>query len=212
MAHRYPLTSRWHFITRWRVKGAAEEVFEILSAPLEYPRWWPSVYLMVREIASGDRGGSGRSVGLLTRGWLPYKLRWQATTTSEVRPPDRIVIQASGDFDGRGIWSIVQDGAYADVTFDWKLTATKPLLRVLSPLFRPAFEANHRWAMEQGQKSLELELARYRSATVEEMNAIPPPATPKELWSRALAAGAVMAAGLIAGLLKTQTSSAPRAS
>lgn len=211
MAYQEALKSRWHFITRWRVKGTAEEVFGILSAPLEYPRWWPSVYLMVREIAPGDRGGAGRSVGLLTRGWLPYKLRWRATTT-EVHPPDRIVIQARGDFDGRGIWSIVQDGAWADVTFDWKLTANKPLLRVLSPLFRPAFEANHRWAMEQGRKSLELELARYRSATVEEMNAIPQPASPKEVWNRALAAGAVLAAGLIAGLLKTQGASAPRAS
>jgi hypothetical protein len=61
--------------------------------------------------------------------------------------------------------------------------------------------------MEQGRKSLELELARYRSATVEEMNIIPPPVGPKELWNQALAGGAVLAAGLIAGLLKTQTSS-----
>jgi hypothetical protein len=205
------LKARWHFITRWRMKGTAEEVFEILGAPLEYPRWWPSVYLMVREISSGDRVGKGRRVGLLTRGWLPYTLRWQATT-NEVHRPDRILIQASGDFEGRGIWSIVQDGAYVDVTFDWKLTAQKPLVRVLTPLFRAAFEANHRWAMEQGRKSLELELARYRSATVEEMNAIPPPACPKELRIRALAGGAVLAAGVIAGLLRTQTSSVSRAS
>jgi uncharacterized protein YndB with AHSA1/START domain len=193
------MANHYHFITRWRVKGTAEEVFEILSAPLEYQRWWPSVYLMVRETAPGK-------VKLLTRGWLPYTLRWEATT-SEVHRPDRIVVQASGDLDGRGIWSIVQNGLVTDVTFDWKLTSAKPLLRYLTPLVRPAFEANHRWAMEQGRKSLELELARYRSATVEEMNIIPPPVGPKELWNQALAGGAVLAAGLIAGLLKTQTSS-----
>ena len=205
------MANQFHFITRWRVKGTAEEVFAILGAPLEYPRWWPSAYLMVREIATGDRVGRGRSVGLLTRGWLPYRLRWQATT-SEVRLPERFVVQASGDFEGRGIWSIVQDGAFTDITFDWKLTAKKRLLRMLSPLFHTAFEANHRWAMEQGRMSLELELERYRSSTVEEMNTVPPPAAPKEIWNRALASGALLAAGLIAGLLKTQNSLTPRSS
>jgi hypothetical protein len=193
------MANHYHFITRWRVKGTAEEVFGILSEPLEYPRWWPSVYLMVREVAPGN-------VRLLTRGWLPYKLRCEATT-SEMQSPNRLVVRASGDFEGRGIWSIVQNGSLTDITFDWKLTATRPLFRLLTPVFRPAFEANHRWAMEQGRKSLELELARYRSATVEEMNTIPPPVGPKELWNRTLAAGAVLAAGLIAGLLTTQTSS-----
>ena len=193
------MANHYHFITRWRVKGSAEDVFEVLSAPLEYPRWWPSVYLTVRETAPGR-------VRLLTRGWLPYTLRWEATT-SQVHRPDRIVVQATGDFEGRGIWSIVQNGTSTDVTYDWKVTATKSVLRYLAPVFRPAFEANHRWAMEQGLKSLELELARYRSATVEEMNTIPAPAGPKELWNRTLAGGAVLAAGLIAGLLSTQTTS-----
>src|SRR5947208_4215443 len=103
------MPNQYRFITRWRVKGTAEEVFAILSEPLEYPRWWPSVYLMVRETAPG-------SVSLLTRGWLPYTVRWQAKT-GEVHRPDRMVVQANGDFEGRGIWSMVQDGPFTDVTF-----------------------------------------------------------------------------------------------
>src|SRR5437588_7101520 len=77
-----PMANHYHFITRWRVKGTAEEVYDILSEPLEYPRWWPSVYLMVRE-------GQGHRLNLLTRGWLPYTLAWQSTTT-ESRRPSRI--------------------------------------------------------------------------------------------------------------------------
>ncbi|MES1258209.1 MAG: polyketide cyclase, partial [Acidobacteriota bacterium] len=142
-----------------------------------------------------------------TKGWLPYRLRWEAVTT-ESRRPNRIALRATGDLEGRGIWSILQDGAFTDVTFDWKLTAGKPFLRWLSPVLRPVFEANHRWAMQQGEKSLELELARYRADTVEEMNAVAPPAGPSELWTRALAAGAVLAAGLVAGLVKTGDSHA----
>ena len=75
---------------------------------------------------------------LHTKGWLPYTLTWNARTVESV-PPSRIAITASGDFAGRGIWSIVPDGDSVDVTFDWKLSAEKPLLRYLSFLLKPAF-------------------------------------------------------------------------
>ncbi len=111
-----------------------------------------------------------RRVSLLTKGWLPYTLRWEALTT-ESKPPHLLSIEAFGDFSGRGIWSIVRDddaddgadNAATSVTFDWKIGANKPLLRNLSFLFRPAFEANHRWAMEQGRQCLERELKRRRN-------------------------------------------------
>lgn len=204
------MANQYHFITRWRVKGTAEEVFGILSQPLDYPRWWPSVYLTIRELASGDLDGRGRRISLLTKGWLPFQLHWEASTVDSQRP-HRIVIRANGDFEGRGIWSIVEDDDFVDITFDWKLAAEKPLLRWLTLLLRPAFEANHRWAMEQGLKSLELELARCRAATAEEMNAIPSPDGPKELWSKAIATGTVLAAGLVAGLLATHETASQRA-
>ena len=185
----------YHFLSRWRFQAAAEEIFAILSDPLEYPRWWPSVYLAAREVAPGR-------VRLLTRGWLPYKLRWDAQTEG-TRPPELLAIRASGDFMGNGVLSVVQDGEFADVTFDWKLTAEKPLLRYLSFVLRPAFEANHRWAMEQGRKSLELELARYRATTVEEMNLVPPPPRAADLIRRDVFAGVMLSAAVIAGLWET---------
>lgn len=158
----------WHFITRWRVEATPEEVYSILSQPADYPRWWPSVYLDVRALESG---GSYR---LLTKGWLPYRLRWTAHTM-ESQPPHRLVVEASGDFNGRGIWSIVADGAYCDITFDWKIRAEKPLLRYLTPVLRPVFEANHRWAMAQGEQSLRLELERSRAWDVASANAVAAP-------------------------------------
>ena len=93
---------------------------------------------------------------------------------------------------------IVQDADCCDVTFDWKLTANKPLLRYLSFLLRPAFEANHRWAMEQGRRSLELELARGRATSFEELIAVPSPPQANELIRFDVLAGAVLSAGIIA--------------
>jgi hypothetical protein len=173
---------RYHFLTRWRVAATAEEVYDILSLPLDYPRWWPSVYLAARELTSSR-------VRLRTTGWLPYILRWEAVTT-EARRPNLLAIRASGDFDGRGIWSIVQDGEFADITFDWKVNIQKPLLRYLSFALKPAFEANHRWAMQQGRRSLELELARGRVHNMEEMNSIAPAPGPHQFPTRPVVAGA----------------------
>jgi hypothetical protein len=161
------VNNQYHFITRWRLEASAEEIFDILDQPLEYPRWWPSVYLSIQA------GGPG-TVRMITRGWLPYRLKWEARTTDR-KPPHLLAVEATGDLEGRGIWSVVSEGEFTTATFDWKVTARKPLLRRLSFLFRPAFEANHRWAMQQGFRSLELELARSRANTVEEMSVIPDP-------------------------------------
>ena len=187
----------YRFITRWRLKATAEEVFGILSQPLEYPRWWPSVYLTVREVKRGSPTGRGREFRFQTKGWLPYTLRWNARTV-ESKLPNTIEMTASGDFQGRGIWSIVPDGEYVDITFDWKLSAEKPLLRYLSFLLRPAFEANHRWAMEEGARDLELEVARGRANSVEEMNAIPRPVGPTHFPGKATVAGVAIATALAA--------------
>ena len=169
------MTNSYYFITRWRVKANTEEVFAIISDPLEYPRWWPSVYLEAEDLIPGHAPGVGRRIRLLTRGWLPYTLRWESLVTA-VERPNRLEIRARGDLNGRGIWSLVQNGDYCDITFDWKLSAEKPLLAALSFALKPFFEANHRWAMAQGEACLKLELARSRALTPEELNAVPLPA------------------------------------
>lgn len=198
-------SNHYRFITRWRVRATAEEVYAILSQPLEYPRWWPSVYLTVRELQSGEPSGKGREFRLHTKGWLPYTLDWDAKTVS-AREPFHIIITASGDFVGRGIWSIVPDGDFVDISFDWKLSAEKPLLRYLSFVLKPAFEANHRWAMDQGLRDLELELARSRAQTVEEMNSIAAPVGPPRLVGKSVVAGALLATAILGLAIGTHES------
>ncbi|HEV7858027.1 MAG TPA: SRPBCC family protein [Pyrinomonadaceae bacterium] len=167
----------YHFITHWRVEGTLEEVSDVLDNVLDLPRWWPSVYLDVEVLEPGDERGVGKLVSLYTKGWLPYTLRWRFRVIDS-RYPDGSTIQALGDFEGRGIWTFEQDGRFVNVTYDWKIRATKPLLSALSFLLKPIFEANHLWAMARGEESLKLELARRRARTPEEAARIPPPPTP----------------------------------
>src|SRR5262249_59935663 len=89
----------YQFVSRWRVEGTCGEVADVLGDPLALARWWPSVYLDVREIRPPDPDGLGRRVRLRTRGWLPYTLTWEFVVV-ESRYPSGFTIVATGDFEG----------------------------------------------------------------------------------------------------------------
>jgi hypothetical protein len=170
-------TNDYHFITHWQVEGTVKEVADILKEATALSRWWPSVYLDIKELEPGDQDGVGRVVSLYTKGWLPYTLRWQFRVTQS-RYPNGFSLEAWGDFDGAGVWSFEQEGPQVSIIYDWRIRANKPLLSALSFLFKPIFAANHRWAMARGEESLRLELERRRAATVEEAARVPPPPQP----------------------------------
>jgi hypothetical protein len=154
--------NEYRFVTRWVLETTPEELFDVLDQPQDYVRWWPSVWLRADQIDRGGANGVGRRVRFLSRGWLPYTLRWTAETIA-VNHPGRIVIRASGDFEGSGEWTIYAiDATHTEATYVWTITATKPLLKYLSPLLRPLFEWNHRWAMSRGEESLRAELYKRR--------------------------------------------------
>jgi len=186
----------YHFITHWHIDGTVEEVAEVLGDALSLTRWWPAVYLAIKEIAPGDENGVGRVIDLYTKGWLPYTLRWSFRVT-ESSYPHGFSLEAWGDFNGRGIWTLTQEGAQVYVVYDWKIRADKPLLRTFSFLLKPIFAANHRWAMAKGEESLRLELARRRANTAAERASIPPPPGPSSAYPFYLLLVAVAIAGML---------------
>lgn len=138
----------------------------MLADPLDLKRWWPSVYLDVKELQPGDPTTRvGRVIDLYTKGWLPYTLRWNFTVTESARPSG-FKLTAHGDFEGTGVWTIAPDGEDTVARYDWRISAEKPLLRYGSLVLRPIFGANHRWAMARGLESLDLELRRRRGEKV----------------------------------------------
>jgi hypothetical protein len=189
-------SSQYHFVTDWRVEGTCGEVADVLGDPLALARWWPSVYLDVQELQPPDANGLGRRVRLHTKGWLPYTLTWEFEVV-ESRYPHGFTIVASGDFDGRGVWAIQQNGSSVDIAYDWRIRAEKPLLRNLSFVLKPIFEANHRWAMARGEESLRIELAR-RRATSDAMRAqLPAPPGPVTYAGIGLVASIVAVGGAL---------------
>lgn len=169
----------YHFITHWHLPNTTvDEVSDILGNGPDLPRWWPSVYLAVKELEPGEpQTGIGKVIDLYTKGWLPYTLRWKFRVT-EANAPHGFQLEAWGDFIGRGIWTFDPEGDGVLATYDWKIRAGKPLLRRLSFLLKPVFSANHVWAMRMGERSLLLELERRRAGNPEEAARVPNPPPP----------------------------------
>ena len=170
-------TNSYHFIDRWRVEADVKEVADILEDWLSLPRWWGSTYFAVKEIEPGGEHGIGRLIEVRAGGWLPYTLRMNLRTV-ESRYPHGFSVDASGDLEGRCVWTLAADGKFVDVTYDWTIHANKPIIEKLSFLLKPIFRSNHNWCMNRGEESLKLELLRRRAASSETLMQLPPPPRP----------------------------------
>jgi uncharacterized protein YndB with AHSA1/START domain len=140
------------FVDQWVVEAPIEPVFAALADATTYPRWWRPVYLDVE--VDGPL-----AVGQVSRqhfkGRFPYHLR---STSRIVRldPPQLVAAEVEGDLRGEGVWTLTARGEETThVRFDWTVYADRPLLRVLTPVLRPAFRWNHNWAIQRAMAGLE---------------------------------------------------------
>ena len=121
--------------------------------------------------------GVGKRLGLHTQGWLPYRLHWQLHVV-EHDAPARLAFEATGDFVGKGAWTLYDRGDSTRVEYEWTIRADKPLIRLFSLLLKPVFALNHRWAMARGLESLLIEVERRHGRAVR-----PPPRPVSAAWS-----------------------------
>jgi uncharacterized protein YndB with AHSA1/START domain len=197
--------NEYRFVTRWRVRGTPEEVYEVLNNPTDLVHWWPAVYLDVTDVTAE---GEESVYAMDTTGLFPYTLHWRLHPV-ERTPHERIELEARGDLVGRGVWTIAESPASADpwvdITYEWTVRADKPLLRWFSVLLRPVFALNHRWAMATGEKSLRRELARRRAPTEDARARFPAPPEPTPTSSRPLMVGLVLVAFVICGITRLRS-------
>ena len=170
-------TVDYHFVDRWRVEADCRAVADIIEDALSLPRWWGSVYFDVKEIEPGGERGIGKLFSVRAGGWLPYTLKINFRTV-ESRYPNGFTMDATGDLEGKGIWTFEPDGPFVNVTYDWTIRANKPVIEKFSFFLKPIFRSNHNWTMRRGEESLKLELLRRRAKSPEDLARIPPPPRP----------------------------------
>ncbi|MFN8524285.1 MAG: polyketide cyclase [Chloroflexota bacterium] len=157
-------SNEYVFVDRWRVRGAVQEVSDIIGDAPGLVTWWGSVYESVEIVEPGDARGVGQVVRIVAHGRLPYTVRFSFRIT-ESRAPHGFSLEAWGDFNGTGMWTFAQVGPWVDVRYDWRIKAEKPVLKWLSFALKPIFAWNHRWCMAQGQEGLRRLLESRRPAT-----------------------------------------------
>ncbi len=148
------LTNReYEFVDEWHVDAPPEAVFDVLADGSTYPQWWRPVYISTE--ADDGPPELGKVVKHHFKGRLPYTLR-VTTTTVGLERPHRIEVETDGDLRGTGIWTLTRsESGGTHVCFDWRVHADRKLLRLLTPLLRPALRWNHKWAIARAMDGLE---------------------------------------------------------
>jgi uncharacterized protein YndB with AHSA1/START domain len=141
--------AQYQFVDTWHLAADIERVYELVGEPLQYPRWWGDVWLS----AEGDGGEPrpGKHIEVVTRGFLPYRIRWSLTCLEADRP-SRITSRMEGDFEGTATWLLSEADGRVTAQLDFRPDVRKPGVRQLTPVLRPLFSANHRWAMRRGEE------------------------------------------------------------
>lgn len=148
------MTHSTHFdlVSHWRFAAPRERVWQALTQPEDWPRWWPFVR-SVRTLRPGDADGLGsvRRIEWATR--LPYDLVIEVEAV-EVLRQQRLRARSRGQLRGEGLWLLNHEGGFTDVTYVWRVSLERPWMRVLAPLLAPLFRWNHAAVMRAGQAGL----------------------------------------------------------
>jgi uncharacterized protein YndB with AHSA1/START domain/quercetin dioxygenase-like cupin family protein len=144
-------SNEYRFVDEWDVAAPPEAVFEAISDARTYPTWWRPVYIDVDAEGPAALGKTSRQH---FKGRLPYHLHTESTIV-RLEAPHVVEADVTGDLSGHGKWTLTPIDGCTHVRFDWEVFADKPLLRILTPLLRPAFRWNHAWAIARAIEGLE---------------------------------------------------------
>jgi uncharacterized protein YndB with AHSA1/START domain len=138
--------------THWLLVAPIERVWDALTAPEHWPRWWRYVET-VDLLAAGDAEGIGAVRRYVWSSRLPYRLAFDMTTTA-LEQPSFIEGHARGELNGIGRWRLARRADAVDAQYEWTVTTGKPWMNVLAPLLAPVFAWNHDQVMAEGGRGL----------------------------------------------------------
>ena len=144
--------NEYRFVDRWLVPAPVEETYDVVGNTLAYPEWWGATFIAVEGDAGPPR--PGRHAKILSRGLLPYKLRWEAEF-ADANAPHGFSFTMNGDFVGGGSWTFEPADGGTSAVFTFAPRVEKPGVKQLSPLLKPLFRWNHRWAMKHGERGIQ---------------------------------------------------------
>ena len=146
--------NNYHFVESWNFPGfTPDEVFEILANATLLPKWWKGVYLEADLLEVNFEPTFAAKVRAKARGFFPYVLEFELESL-RLEPGQLVEVKTSGDFDGIWRGTLIDNGQGTTVEIDWNVTVNMPLIRYLSPIFKPFFAWNHNWTTPRGEQGM----------------------------------------------------------
>ena len=142
----------FNLVTTWHLRTPVKPVWDVLSHPEGWPRWWRAVK-RVDVVSPGGPDGIGAVRAFTWRTALPYELSFKMTAT-KIEPMRLLEGEAKGELDGRGIWTLSETPDGTDVRYQWIVTLQKPWQRTMAPLLRPVFAFNHNVVLGWGEEDI----------------------------------------------------------
>ena len=140
------------FVTQWVIPAPLDRVWEALHRVERWPEWWRGL-VRLTTLQAGDAQGVGAVHRLAWKGALPYILDMEMTTVA-IDHHRTVDLRAKGELEGRGLWTLTQQGSATAVRYDWQVQTNKFWMNLLAPVARPIFAWNHDVIMRWGEQGL----------------------------------------------------------
>ncbi|MCE7001830.1 polyketide cyclase [Kibdelosporangium philippinense] len=138
--------NRYQFSSVWTLPVKAGDVFDVVTDPGTYPLWWPDIH------------GVGRidddTAEVVCRSVLPYELTFRLHRAEQDLAQGRMLVGMTGDLEGFCRSTVVARPRGVTLQITQEVVVNKRLLRMLAPVARPVFRANHWAMMRRGQQGL----------------------------------------------------------
>ncbi|MBD0350748.1 MAG: SRPBCC family protein [Flavisolibacter sp.] len=145
------------FVDHFTAPCDPQTAYHYISRIEEYPRWWGTVYKKITKLNEVPEGQPGARYTVTVGGFLPYTLTMQNEVV-HLDKPNRIEFNATGDLEGKGVWTFEKTEAGTKLTFDWRVLANKKVIRWFSFLLKPLFRANHVYCVRKAKEGMTKDL------------------------------------------------------
>lgn len=145
---------RTHFdlVSHWRIHAPVDRVWDALTDPMTWPRWWPYVQ-RVQTLREGGVDGVGSVCRIDWSTRLPCRIAIEVEAVESVRH-QRLRGRSHRQFDGEGLWLLRAEAGFTDVTYVWRVQLARRWMRWLAPLLAPVLRWNHDGVMRAGEAGL----------------------------------------------------------
>ena len=136
----------FHLDRRFVFDREPEAVWDALSRPQDYPRWWS----WLRSV-DADGLTEGTTARCLIRAPVPFTLRLELHV-DRVEPGRRIEVTAGGDLVGPGALELAPHPGGTELRLVWDLEPHQRLMRAAGLLSRPLLQWGQDWVVRTGAR------------------------------------------------------------